>query len=192
VNFLSLGYYERRHQFSEIKESPMYEMLLEPETEEISEEVEEMGSWNHSIIQANVTFSLKRTGEYRVLISLSLDASQLDAERFNFQDELVPDVCVYPKDRFSTVSRPYDILKMIEMPMTVIEILSPIQSNYEFLNKFEAYFTLGVKSCWLIDPVLAVVGVYRSLTENNPPQATAVLILTGQATVDRRVWAVRL
>ncbi len=52
---------------------------------------------------------------------------------------------------------------MSEMPLLAIEVLSPKQSAYEILEKFAAYFTLGVKSCWLVDPLTAVVSVYSAL-----------------------------
>lgn len=52
---------------------------------------------------------------------------------------------------------------MSEMPLLVVEVLSPKQSAYEILEKFAAYFALGVKSCWLVDPLTAIVAVYSTL-----------------------------
>ncbi|MFN8492280.1 MAG: Uma2 family endonuclease [Caldilineaceae bacterium] len=126
------------------------------------EETEDMGSLNHSAVQANLSHLLKKQGIYSVYTELSLDVSQLDPQRFAVKDEIKPDVCVYPKRK---LSRPYDILKMTEMPLLAIEILSPKQSNYEILQKFEVYFTLGVQSCWLVDPVTEVVAVYSTFEQ---------------------------
>jgi Uma2 family endonuclease len=56
----------------------------------------------------------------------------------------------------------YDILKMSEMPLLAIEILSPRQSLEELLDKFKVYFALGIKSCWLVIPPLESVTVYSS------------------------------
>ncbi len=130
--------------------------LADPETEESWE----TGSHNHSAIQANLTYLLKRAETYSVYTELSLDTTTLDPQKFKFKDEIKPDVCVYPK---RGLIRPFDILKMSEMPLLAIEVLSPKQSAYEILEKFAAYFALGVKSCWLVDPLTAVVSVYSSL-----------------------------
>lgn len=125
-----------------------------------TEEAGEIGSHNHSAIQANITYLLKRTGKYSVYTELSLDTSPLNPQQFKIKDEIKPDVCVYPK---RGLIRPFDILKMSEMPLLVVEVLSPKQSAYEILEKFAAYFALGVKSCWLVDPLTAIVAVYSAL-----------------------------
>ena len=137
------------------------EFLAEPQLAEPEmEESWEMGSHNHSAIQANITYLLKRVEKYSVYTELSLDTTTLDPQKFKFKDEIKPDVCVYPK---RGLIRPFDILKMSEMPLLAIEVLSPKQSAYEILEKFAAYFALGVKSCWLVDPLTAVVSVYSAL-----------------------------
>jgi Uma2 family endonuclease len=119
------------------------------------------GSFNHSLLQAKLAslfFSLRR---FKAAIKLSLDVSQL-GELSQFQikatEALEPDVCVYP----NTITPDYDILKMSEMPLLAIEILSPRQSLEELLDKFKVYFALGIKSCWLVIPPLESVTVYSS------------------------------
>lgn len=57
----------------------------------------EMGSHNHSAIQANITYLLKRAEKYLVYTELSLDTTTLDPQKFKFKNEIKPDVCVYPK-----------------------------------------------------------------------------------------------
>lgn len=128
-----------------------------------TEESSDMGSYNHSTVQANLAFLFKRTGQYSVSTELSLDISQFQAEQGKFGNELKPDVCIYPKRR---LSRPYDILKMTEMPLVAVEILSPKQGAYEILEKFEVYFALGVKSCWLVDPTTEIVALYTALDQH--------------------------
>lgn len=129
------------------------------------EETGDMGSYNHSTVQANLAFLFKRTGQFSVSTELSLDISQFQADHLQFGNEIKPDVCIYPKRR---LSRPYDILKMIEMPLVAVEILSPKQGAYEILEKFEVYFALGVKSCWLVDPTTEIVAVYSALDQHQP------------------------
>jgi Uma2 family endonuclease len=140
----------------------------------LSETVEsqDISSYNHSTIQANLAFLLKQTRQYSVSIALSLDVSSLDPNRFNVKDEIKPDVCIYPK---RGLVRPYDMLKMTEMPLLAIEILSPRQAAYEILPKFEIYFALGVKSCWLVDPMTAVISVYAAIDQNQTFSAGEVV-----------------
>lgn len=125
------------------------------------EETEEMGSYNHSLIQANLIYLLKRLDRFSVFSELSLDASRLDRSQYNVRDEIKPDVCIYPK---RTLSRPFDIIKMSEMPLLAIEILSPRQGGLEIVEKIAAYLALGVKSCWMVDPTTAIVAVYHDLS----------------------------
>jgi Uma2 family endonuclease len=138
----------------------MTELLAEIE----SEESVDMGSLNHSAIQVNLAVLLKQVGTFSVYTELSLDTSRLDKTKYKFKEEIKPDVCIYPK---RGLSRPYDILKMTEMPILAIEILSPKQGIQEIVEKIDAYFALGVRSCWLIDPTTAIVIVYRALDERN-------------------------
>lgn len=137
----------------------MTELLADVETQEAGEQ----GSHNHALVQTNLGFLLKRLGRYSVFTELSLDSSGLDLKQFNVRDEVKPDLCLYPK---RSLSRPFDILKMAEMPLLAIEILSPRQGVQDILEKFAAYFALGIKSCWLVDPITAIVAVYSALDQH--------------------------
>lgn len=121
-----------------------------------------MGSHNHSAVQANLAYLLKKLGQYSVYIELSLDVKDHDLLRFRVKDEILPDVCIYHK---RPLSLPYDILRMQEMPLMVIEILSPRQGTGTILEKFGAYFALDIQSCWLVDPLTKTVHVYTSPTD---------------------------
>jgi Uma2 family endonuclease len=44
-----------------------------------------------------------------------------------------------------------DILVMQEMPKLVIEVISPRQGSFSIIEKFQAYFALGIQSYWLVD-----------------------------------------
>jgi len=46
------------------------------------------------------------------------------------------------------------------MPNLAIEVLSPRQTINELLRKFNAFFALGIKSCWLVMPSIEVIKVY--------------------------------
>lgn len=138
-----------------------YDLLMESNDEDGASI--DMGSFNHSSVQANLAFLLKRLGKYRVSTELSLDVSGAQLKHLKIKDEFKPDVCLYPK---RGLSRPFDILKMTEMPQLAVEILSPRQGTEEILLKFAAYFQLGVHSCWLVDPVTENVVVYSALDQH--------------------------
>ena len=55
-------------------------------TTDETEAAYDMGSHNHSAIQANLAFLLKRLGKYSVYTELSLDVSQLDSHKFRRYD----------------------------------------------------------------------------------------------------------
>jgi Uma2 family endonuclease len=40
-----------------------------------------------------------------------------------------------------------------------IEILSPLQTLVEMLDKADKYFAHGVKSCWIVQPELQIISV---------------------------------
>ncbi len=54
-----------------------------------------------------------------------------------------------------------DEIKVSEVPITTIEILSPKQNIEDIKNKFfNIYFPAGVKSAWLIIPPLRSVHIF--------------------------------
>ncbi|MEZ4867433.1 MAG: Uma2 family endonuclease [Caldilineaceae bacterium] len=130
------------------------------QTEE--EEMDEVGSLNHSAIQANLAFLFKRLGTYSVFTELSLDVSNADLSVFDLsvRSELKVDVCLYARRPINPVK---DILKMKEMPLLAVEIVSPRQGLYEITEKFKLYFALGVKACWLVIPNTQTVTVYADM-----------------------------
>lgn len=140
------------------------ETLLLANEEDEAEEFAEMSSFNHSYTQARLIVLLDKLGIYTPAPELSLDIKGVDLSKFDLRtkEELKPDIALYPK---RGRSQPRDILRMREMPLLAIEILSPKQGTYDILEKFKAYFELGVISCWLVDPALRTVTVYASTTD---------------------------
>jgi Uma2 family endonuclease len=126
------------------------------------EESQDMGSRNHSLAQARLTGLLFNDKRFSVFVELSLELSQLDMSQFDIKakDELKPDVCIYPKGEGMGVE---DTLKMQEMPLLAIEVISPKQGVGEIISKFKVYFALGVKSCWLVVPALGNVTVFSDI-----------------------------
>jgi Uma2 family endonuclease len=138
----------------------MYIETIETEVE--VEESEEMGSFNHAYVQIRLGILLDRLGKYTPVGELSLDVSSIDLSKFDLRikEEIKPDLCLYPK---RGIIRPSDILRMKEMPLLAIEVLSPRQGIYDIIEKFKVYFALGIPSCWLVEPILSTVTVYSAM-----------------------------
>lgn len=136
----------------------MNELIEVIESDE--DEVREMPSRNHSFTQARITGLLSNDDRFSPFVELSLDASQMDLSQFGLQikEEIIPDVYLYPNS--VGFNDDEDDLKMPEMPLLAIEIISPKQAISDILAKFKAYFALGVKSCWLVVPPIKTVAVY--------------------------------
>ena len=111
-------------------------------------------SYYQSYICTNVASALKQEGTYSVFTELTL---AIDGKDY------VPDVSVYPKRAVQWRTR--DILRMTEMPLTAIEIVSPSQTMDDALNKFETYFRAGIKSCWLISPIMTAINIYTNMEQ---------------------------
>jgi Uma2 family endonuclease len=126
-----------------------------------SEESTEVGSFNHGYLLIRLGILLDRLDTYTAVGDVSLDVSTVDLSKFDLKtrEEIKPDVCLYPK---RGLLQPKDILKMKEMPLLAVEILSPKQGLYDIVEKFRLYFALGIRSCWLVEPVLQTVTVYST------------------------------
>lgn len=126
-------------------------------------QTEDIRSKNHAAVQANLAYLFKRLGDYTVFTELSLDTEDADFSQFDLQvcSELTVDVCLYQKRPMNPLQ---DILKMEEMPLLAVEIISPHQGLHEITEKFRLYFALGVKSCWLVIPNTQAVTVYSTAT----------------------------
>lgn len=108
-----------------------------------------MPSFNHGAIQANLIVMLATFGKkYRVVSELSLDLSHWVS---------VPDLSIYPKRPLDVKN---DIITMTEPPLCAIEIISPTQPLNDLVAKARAYFTHGVRSCWIVIPALENIYVF--------------------------------
>ncbi len=113
-----------------------------------------MPTLNHAIIQANLIFALKL--QYRQQYSI---VSEINLT-MPIRPDTVPDVAIYPTLKIDFL---HDVTSMTAMPLTIIEIVSPSQSDAEILAKFERYFNAGVGSCWLVLPSLQAIAVYTGI-----------------------------
>ncbi len=136
---------------------------METVSETYEEDEQEMGSLNHSLIQARLIGLLGQDARFTPAVELSLDMTQLDLSQFGLtaKSELKPDICLYSSDLW--LSEQGDILKMEEMPLLAVEVISPKQGFYDIVNKFKAYFALNIKSCWLVMPEVKSLVIYTQI-----------------------------
>lgn len=99
------------------------------------EEFADGGSFNHGYLLIRLGILLDRLDAYTAVGDVSLDVSSVDLSKFDLKtrEEIKPDVCLYPK---RGLLQPKDILKMKEMPLLAVEILSPKQGLYDIVEKF--------------------------------------------------------
>lgn len=107
-------------------------------------------SFFHSAIQANIAHKLIEVGKYRTFTELTVSINGTDYK---------PDVCLYP---FQKLDWQLDRIKVEEVPLMVVEILSPTQGTQELVEKTKIFLEAGVKSCWLVTVHPQTVSVYSS------------------------------
>ena len=110
----------------------------------------------HGIIQSNDGFEIKIASgqKYRIASEVTLDTLPRD---------LTPDLIVLPYQKIDLSGEcpaKYGI-----PPLTVIEIQSASQSLDEMVNKTLVYFDFGVKSCWVVQPIIKAIIVFSGPDE---------------------------
>lgn len=108
-------------------------------------------SYHHSYTKAKIIGALLKLEKFTVFSELTL---RIDEKNY------MPSVCLYPK-RDVDILLP-DTLEVTEMPVLAIELLSQTQTIEEILDRFYAYFSAVIKSCWLVVPIGGAVIVYSS------------------------------
>jgi Uma2 family endonuclease len=109
---------------------------------------------HHAFIQSRLLSLIDRRYAqlYTVLAELSLDL---------FLGSRVPDLSIYPH----IDSMGEEEVRVAEMPICAIEILSPTQIAADLLAKRRQYFEAGIKSYWLVLPEPKSVYVFSSPEE---------------------------
>lgn len=114
-----------------------------------------MPSLNHSFIQYRIgkLIDKKYEGKFFPLPELSLAIDDTPK---------IPDLAIY--DRLA-IDLAFDKTKFAEMPLCVVEILSPKQNIGDLIAKSYAYFDAGVLSYWLVIPELRTIYVFSAKGE---------------------------
>ncbi len=122
-----------------------------------------MPSLNQSIVQANTIFELQLNyrHQYRMVSELKLAMPDGPADT-------VPDICIFPQLAFDPLA---DTVRMKQMPLCAIEILSVSQTDEALKEKIDRYFRVGIKSYWLVIPMFNMVIVFSDAnTQKNIPE----------------------
>lgn len=119
------------------------------ETEYLLERGKPMPSKNHARLENRFSVALSRFEQYETFIELSLDLTTGKA---------VPDVCLFKPEESDWLQ---DEIRVTEPPLLTIEILSPTQAIDDLKDKiYTIYFPAGVKSCWIVVPLLKMIAVF--------------------------------
>lgn len=110
-----------------------------------------MPSKNHGITQTRLIVALaKRIDTSGLLSEVSLSLNGWDS---------TPDIAIFEPQ---TVDYRNDEIRMQELPLGVIEILSPTQSLQDLSDKAYRYMENGVKSCRIVIPNFKSIYVFSS------------------------------
>lgn len=111
-----------------------------------------MPSTVHSYVSKNLLVQLEihYRSKYTILPELSLEIGEVP---------MVPDIAIYPK--FS-IDVHQDTVKRKDLPIGVVEILSPTQSLDNLIEKAGMLLLAGVQSVWIVIPNLEAVCVYQT------------------------------
>ena len=107
----------------------------------------------HSAVQSNLAYELRTLTNYRVYTELSILIDNV---------EYKPDISVYP---YQELDKKHDIIKMEQLPIVAIEIVSPTQFPQSIVPKIETYLRAGIRSCWMVLPYPTTITVYSANTE---------------------------
>ena len=107
---------------------------------------------NHAFVQARLLLKtqVKYEGKYTILPEITLGLPIR---------ERVPDLAIYPLMDFIPGDNE---VRMTEVPLGVVEILSAKQDLSELMIKRAEYFAAGVQSYWLALPDLKTIYVFYS------------------------------
>lgn len=121
--------------------------------DEVQEDVD-VSSLNHSFVTQNIGVYLHNNyrERYRVCQQLSLNLQGWDS---------IPDISVYSQGTLTADWR-NDQEKVMLSPDLAIEVLSPKQHLSSLVSKILRLIDCGVKSAWLIVPILGQVTVFHS------------------------------
>ena len=111
-----------------------------------------MPNLSHSILEPRIAsaFQSQAVGRYLVAIELTLELADGTI--------LTPDVTVLAKRPVHWSREPAHCR---DLPILVVEIISPSQGYLSVVEKKDVYFANGVQSVWEVNPALKAVAIHR-------------------------------
>lgn len=110
-----------------------------------------MPSKNHAFAQTRLIVAFAtQFKQYQVLSEISLQLGE---------GTKVPDLAIFEDIKFTPGQ---DEIRVTQMPLCAIEILSPKQNLGDLLAKAHSYFENGIPSYWLVLPDLKSIYVFTS------------------------------
>lgn len=141
-------------------------------------------SKNHSFIQKRIGQFIDRNylDKFEILPELSLEVNG---------KERVPDLAIFNYEDIDFTPGD-DEIRVSNLPIGVVEILSPTQNLTELIVKSNTYFDAGILSYWLVLPDLKSIyvfsekGEYESFTKNDMLIDTILNIQVGLEPIFKR------
>ena len=121
-------------------------------------------SYHHAYVCSKLSAAFNNLEHYAAFSELTLQIQGKD---------YIPDLVLYPKRPIDFTGE--DIVKMTEIPVLIVQVLSPSQAAQDILSKFPVYFDAGVKSCWLVVPISTSVIIYTAMNRGQIFKTGAVL-----------------
>ncbi len=106
----------------------------------------------HSILEPRIASALHAQTADRYLVAVELTLELADGS------VLTPDVTVLAKRPIHWSREPAHCR---DLPILVVEIVSPSQGYLSVVEKKEIYFRNGVQSLWEVNPALRVIAIHR-------------------------------
>jgi len=111
-------------------------------------------SYSHAAIAAMLITEISKDRRFRAFSELCL---LIDGKDY------IPDISVYPWRKMNYLRG--DVVKMTELPVLVMEILSPMQTALELYEKAQnVYLASDIRSVWIVQPLAHTISV---LTKDN-------------------------
>lgn len=140
--------------------SETYEYQSEAHNEELEEELAYKSTFEHGVIEANLTAELRNFLKGKSLGRVSGSSAEfrfLEKTAENKNPRRQPDISFVRQERLPSRFRSYPDLA----PDLAIEIVLPSDKLYEAEARIHEYQQAGVKLVWIVNPYSRTVDVYR-------------------------------
>ncbi len=132
------------------------EITEEQEAVELSDYEKERGkpmpNMIHGLVQMRLGAQFLAQATDRFLIASELTLEILPTS------SLTPDLAVLPKRALNWGREP---ARCKDVPISVVEIVSPSQGYQIIVDKIDLYFGHGVQSVWEVNPALKYIAIHR-------------------------------